>query len=134
KKIVSPRPKRRYLKFEFIQAMVKVFAEFTLTNAGDEVIVRSREDAHINLNFFVGSNRLDYPLLYGPEEFYLDFIRKVANLIQKYGSPVGHHKLAHLFGDGTRKRALGVAEQFTGRKFLGERTTVDRDKWLFCAL
>jgi hypothetical protein len=108
-----------------VEPEIKVFAETALLHFLAEVAVSRGDDPDVHLDALVAPYPLEFALLKDPEQLGLQLRPEIADLIEKYGAPVGDLQppLAHFVRP--RESAPLVAEQLTLQKLVAKRNAVD---------
>jgi len=81
--VARPRAKRRNVDGHDVQAKEEIFSEGPLTDAGREVSVRGRDEAHVDPPRLVGPEREDLLRLDGSEELGLREWRQLAHVVEE---------------------------------------------------
>mmetsp|Transcript_26316 Transcript_26316/g.62491 ORF Transcript_26316/g.62491 Transcript_26316/m.62491 type:complete len:373 (-) Transcript_26316:724-1842(-) len=119
---------RRNLDNDLGEAVVQVFAEAAVCDAGLQVLVGGPNDAHIDRDFLTPTDALDDPLLQEAQQLGLQRHRQIADLVEHQRATVRSLDLAERRLVGPREGALFVAKQLAFQQGLGDGGAVDRDK------
>ena len=98
-----------------------------------KILVCRCHNPHVALNGFTATHAFKRSFLKDTQQFDLHFVRHVTNFIEKQRAALGKFKSTFSAGNGTRKRALLVAEQFALEKLARNGAAVNRDKRTVCA-
>src|SRR5262249_24369668 len=90
---------------------VEVFAETTFLDFFLEILVRSSDDANVDLGGPRGAEALDLSFLEHAQDLGLRLSAHVADLVEKNGAAVGLFELAHLLLGGACEGSFLMAEQ-----------------------
>src|SRR5439155_12214575 len=90
------------------------------------------DQTKLRLDRMCAADALDLALLDGAEQFRLQIEPQIANLIEKQCAAGGELELAELLTDGSRERALLVAEQHAFQEVLRDGCQIDGNKWRGC--
>ena len=110
--IFEPLAERRYFDRDDRQPVIKILAERAVLHLALEDLVGRPDDANVHGNALVVADAADFPLLQNAEKFRLQGRRHRIHFIEKNRAEIRFFKQSALVGDGARKRALLVAEQF----------------------
>ncbi len=80
---------RRQHEARDVQAVVEVLAEALLGDRGEELLVRRRDDAHVDLDRLVLADAADLVLLDRAEELRLEGERRLRDLVEEERAAVG---------------------------------------------
>src|SRR3990172_11638427 len=103
-------PKGGQFDIDHLQSIVKVFAKLNSLDKGFDVPVRCRDNHYIDRVRIRISKRPDLSLLDHPEQFCLEGIGQLRDLIQKEGPPMGLKYKTLFVGPGIREGALLISE------------------------
>ena len=123
----------RELNAHHVEAMEKVFAEFTPANHFFQIAVRRGEDAHVHENCLGPADTLKGLLLEHAQQFHLGARREVADLVEEECALVRLLKTTDAPLVGAGERAAFVAEQFAFEKIFGDGGAIDGDEGRFGA-
>ena len=115
----------RYFDQDNADTMEKVFAEISFFNLFSQVLVRRRDDPHIDIDVFVAAYAADLALLQGPQHLCLRRQRHVADLVHEERSAARLFEFALALFDGRGEGSPLVAEQFAFDQFGGNGRAVD---------
>ncbi len=132
---MSSRPlaQRRHVDRDHGEAEVEILAEVPLLDLLLEVLVRRRDDAHVDLDRPRRSEPLDLALLQHAQHLGLRLGAHVADFVEEDRAAVGLLELADLLLGRAGERSLLVAEQLRLDQLLGNRRAVHLDEALAAA-
>ena len=99
--------KRRQMNGDNVQAVIQVLAKAALSDPLEQVAVGGRDEPHIHTNRFRTAQALEFTLLQDPQQFRLQFERKVADLIEKQSTALSLFEAADPVLHGARDRPPG---------------------------
>ena len=110
--VLRPVAQRRQRDLQHLQAVIEILAETLGGDFGFQVAIGGGDDAHIDGDFLLRTNRPDTPLLQHPQQLGLGGQRQFGNFVEKQRTAPGvvEQALAVLLGAGIGP--LDVAEQF----------------------
>ena len=94
-----------------VEPIVQVLAEAALADQLFQVLVRGRDDAHVDLHRLAGADALEGHFLQDAQQLGLHFQADVADLVEEQRAAVGQLEAADLVAVGVGEGALDVAEQ-----------------------
>ena len=112
------------MNWKDIQSVVQVRAEMPLTNLALQVAVRRRDHTNVRLDGPVAADPLEFLFLQDPQERDLHFRRQLADFVEEDRSAIRRLETSDPLLQGSRERALFVAEQLAGDEFGRERRTI----------
>src|SRR5262249_25152859 len=92
-----------------VKAVVEIRTEVSFLNGTLQIAVGGGYNPNINGNRCDSAHALELPFLEEPQELGLQFLRDIADLIEKDCAPLGQFYLARLAPVGASKRALFMA-------------------------
>ena len=107
------------------EAVVEVFAEPAGLQLGPEILVRRRDDPHINPDHLAAADPLDLPLLQKPQQLHLERHAHLGDLVEEQRAALGQLESALTLDVRARVGALLVTEQLGLEQRLGDGATVD---------
>src|SRR5579862_617078 len=107
-----------------IQAIVEIAAELTLFDHLRQITIRGSDETNVHRDSPSASQPLNLFFLQCTQNLWLQFQRKIADLIEEQGSQVRQFQPANLLRDGSCKRALFMAEQLTLQKAKWNRRAI----------
>ena len=108
--------------------MVQIFAEAALANQGKQVDVRSRHDAHVDLELLGAAETHEFALLNHAQKLGLRFRADGGNFIEENGALIGDFEKA-LFGSNRAcEGTLHMAEKLGLQEIHGDRSGIDGHK------
>src|SRR5579871_185143 len=122
--VVGPLAQRRHVDRDDRQAEVEILAEAAFLDLLLEVLVRRRDDAHVDLDRPRRSEPFDFALLQHAQHFRLRLRAHVADFVEEDRPAVGLLELADLLLGRAGERAFLVAEQLRLDQLLWNRRTV----------
>ena len=114
---------------EDVQAIVEVFAEFSLRHQFLQIPAGRGNDAHVALEFLVAAHPRKGALLDVAQKLDLHRQRDVADLVQKERSAIGGLGASDASGEGASEGALFVAKEFTFHQCLGQGRAIQGHEW-----
>jgi hypothetical protein len=120
----------RHLDAHHVQAVVEVLPEGLGLHDRLEVLVRRRDDAHVDPDRLRASDALDLALLQDAQDLGLGRQRHVADLVEEDRPAVAELELADPLARGAREGALLVAEELALDQVVGDGGAVDGDERL----
>ena len=111
---------RRHPDGEHVHAVVEVLAELPVAHQLDHVAVGGRDQAEIDLQRFLRSDRIDLAVLQRAQQLHLRVERQLADLVEEQRAAVRFLELADALVDGAGERALLVPEQDALDQVLGD--------------
>ena len=132
--IVDALAQRRHPDREHVQAVVEIFAELAVFDLLDHVAVGRRDQAEVDLDRLLRTDRIDLAFLQRAQQLDLRFERQFADFVEEQRAAVGFLEFADASVDGARERALLVAEQDAFDQVFRDRAAVDGDERLAGAL
>src|SRR5262249_2403806 len=127
--ILAPLTERRKLDLDCIETEEQVLAEALLVRKLFGRGIGRRNDADIDRNGFVRSDRNHLPLLKCSQELGLKMQRQVADLVQEQGAVVRRLEAADPLASGAGERAFDVTEELGFEQGLARGAEIDRDHW-----
>jgi hypothetical protein len=122
----SPVAQRRDVDVEDVEPVVEVLAKAPVADPFLEIAVGGRDDPDVDPQRFVGSQRLDGPLLEHPQQLGLRGQRHLRHLVEQQRPAVGRPEPPLAPPDRAGEGAALVAEQLRLQQRVGERRAVDR--------
>jgi len=127
-KVGSPFAKRRKRQRELEQTIVEVLAEFAVSDHGNDVLIRSADDAGIEGNRFAATNASQLPFLQGAKQFGLKVQVQLADFVQEDGPPVSLLEFTDLAGMRSGERPFFVAEELAFHQVAWNSGTVHNNE------
>ena len=93
-----------------------------------EVRLGGRHNPDIDWNRLGSADALELSLLQGPQQLDLQLVRKVVDVVDEDGAPVGALEVADVLPVGARERALLMAEDGALEEALRDDPAVDGDE------
>src|SRR5439155_20617021 len=109
--VFLPRAQRRHLDRDHAEPVVEILAEPSLLDLPGEILVRRRDDAHVDLDRVLAAHALERLLLERAQDLGLGLERHVADLVEEQRAAVRQLEAASPARDGAGERALLVTEQ-----------------------
>src|SRR5262249_9202040 len=131
--VLAPLRERRDRELDDTQAIVEVLAEASGLDRRLKVLIRRRDEAHVDADRLVAADAFDLCLLDGAQQLRLRLERHVAALVQEERAAVGRLELALAPRDRARESALLVAEELALDELPRERGAVHLDERLRAA-
>ena len=119
---------RRYSYAHDIQAEVQIFAKCTFAYGFPEVAVRRREQANVDRDFLIGTDRPHAPHFERPQQLSLHRLRHFGNFVEEQSSALGGDEQAFARLMRAGERALGVAKEFALKKLRCNGDAIDGDQ------
>src|SRR5262249_20120260 len=119
---------RRDLDRKYFQTIVKILTKRPLFYHRGQVPMRGCDQAYVNFMRKVAAEPLELLLLQDAQQFWLEFQRDVADLIQKKRASVGEFESPRFLGDGAGERAFFVAKQLALQQPQGDSGAVQFHK------
>ncbi len=119
---------RRLRQAQHAEAVVEVGAETAIADSGFEIMVRGRDDAHVDAHGVVPAEALVGAFLQEAQQRGLALHRQIADLVQEQGAAMGHLDAAELAAGRAGEGAALVAEQFGLDQRMRDGAAVDRDE------
>src|ERR1017187_2564328 len=126
------RPPRSTL-FPYTTLFRSIGAKLLLLDHAPQVLISGGDHAYVHRDRAAAAEALDLPLLQNAQEFRLEFQRKVADFIEKQRAAIRGLKASLALGNGARKGASLVPEEFTLQQRRGNRGTVNGYERLLAA-
>ena len=126
-KVLAPLVQRRQAELDDVQAMVQILAKVLPLALGFEILVRRRDDSHVDRNRPPSTHPFDHALLQHTQEFGLRRQAQVTHLVQEQGPAIGHLKFSWPRLHACRHPFLDP-EQFALHQTFRQRGTVQRHK------
>ena len=130
-RVGSPRPQRRQVELNDVDAVVQVLAEAAFIDGRFQVAVRGGEDADVDGDFLLAADRPDLALLQGPQQLGLRGQRHLADFVEKQRPALGQREKSLAVAAGVGEGPLHVPEQLALQQRIGQRRDVHRDERLF---
>src|SRR5205814_7150257 len=122
--VLAALAERRYLDPHDVEPVVEVGAELAPRDHGLEVLVRRRDDAHVDRDGLVRADSPDLALLQHAEELGLEARAHLPDLVEEERSAASGLEDPGVGGDRAGERALLVTEERALEEGIGERATV----------
>ncbi len=129
----SPRPQRRQVDLNDVDAVVEVLAEAAFLDGRFQVAVRGGQHADVDGNFLLAADRPDLALLQGPQQLGLRGQRHLADFIEKQRPALGQREKSLAVVAGVGEGPLHVPEQLALQQRIGQGRDVHRDERLLAA-
>ena len=126
--VVAPIAQRRHANRDDAQAEVEILAERPLLDLLLEVLVRRRDDPHVDLDRARRAEPLDFAFLQHAQHLGLRLRAHVADFVEEDRAAIGLLELADLLLGRAGERPLLVAEELRLDQLLGNRRAVDLDE------
>src|SRR6056297_1608078 len=130
--LALPQGRDRYR--EYAQPVIKVLPESTRFNLGAEVPVGSGNNANIDRDGPVVTDRFELVFLKYAQQLALKRQRNLADLVQEQRAAVGELHAPDPVAMGAGERALDVTEELAFEQVLGHRGAVDPDQGTIAAI
>src|SRR6056297_2249082 len=130
--LALPQGRDRYR--EYAQPVIKVLPESTRFNLGAEVPVGGGNNANIDRDGPVVTDRFELVLLKHAQQLALKRQRNLADLVQEQRAAVGELHAPDPVAMGAGERALDVTEELAFEQVLGHRSAIDPDKRAIAAI
>src|SRR5688572_13434840 len=101
----------RHFDTKFIEPVIEVFAEFTITRCIPQTFVTRNNKPEIQFNILVASYAPYFPFLHTTEQGNLDIIREIGDLIEKDGAIVCQFHATYFLVKRACKRSFLMAKQ-----------------------
>ena len=124
--VLRPFAQGRHPQFDHVHPVEQVFAEFAFGNQLGEVLVRCRENPHVDAHLLLFADRAYGLLLNDAQQLDLHVQRQVGNLIEKQGAALGGLNQSLLVADRTGEAAALMAEKLAFHELGGNGPAVDR--------
>ena len=124
--VVAAVAQRRHEDRKDVQPVVEVLAELAVLDLLQEVAVRRRDQADVDLDGRARADRVDLAVLHGAQELDLHLVRQVADLVEEQRARMRLDELAGVLFGGAGERALLVAEQDAFDQIVGDGAAIDR--------
>ena len=112
----------------YVKTIVKIFTEPSFLNGVLQIAIGGGYNPNIHGNRRNSAHALELPLLKKPQQLGLQFLRDIADLVEKNRAAMGQFYLTGLTPVRAGKRPLFMAEQFALQEFLRQTHRVDSDK------
>src|SRR5215831_2348608 len=119
---------RRDPQTNYIQPVIKVFAELALSDQLFEISIGRSDDPYINLGRLLFAQRLNLSFLQEPQQLRLDIKRQVADFVDEQSAARRGANDARRVVDGSGESAAPVTEQITFRKLFRYGCAVEGHK------
>ena len=119
---------------EDIQAIVKVFAEFSFCHQLFQIPGSGGDNSDIAMQFLVRADSGERPFLQEAQEFDLDGQGEVSDFIEEQGSAIGGLGAADSACHGTGERTFFMTEDFGFQQIFGKGRAVESDKGAFVSI
>ena len=119
---------------KYVQPVIKILAKLAGLGHFQKVPVGCRDEPDVDLNRLIGADRVDLALLKGAEQFNLYVEAQLTDFNQEQRSTRGFLELTCMFVVGAGESALLVSEQNALNQVFRQRTTVDGNERLACAI
>src|SRR5258708_34526916 len=119
--VFRPLFERRELNRYYAETIIKVFAKLSCPNQRTQILIRSRNDPHIDRNESVRAHAPHLLFLQNPKQFHLKAQTGLRNLVQENRAAIGCLKQAAVACIRPGERALLLSEQLA---FQNSRTTL----------
>ncbi len=112
-------------KFDHIDPVEQIFTKFTFGDQVREILVRGRQETHIDGHLELFTHRAHGLFLDDAQQLDLHVQRQIGDFVQKQSSAFGRLNQSLLVADGARETAALVAEQFAFHEFGGNGAAID---------
>ena len=109
--ILDPLAERRHPQVDHVEPVVEIFAEGALLDLGLQIAVGCSHDLHVDRHRLRGAHGQHFSLLQHSEQFRLQFLRHLADLVEKHNAALCRPKDAKRPASGAGEGALFMAEQ-----------------------
>ena len=130
--VLAVLAQRGHADLDDAQPVEEVLAEAPGADLGGQVLMRRRDDAHVDGHLRAPADALDLALLQDPQELGLDGERRVADLVEEDRAAVRELELAEPRLDARRDAALD-AEELALEEALGDGRAVEREEGALAA-
>src|SRR5229473_337957 len=124
---------RRHVERDHVQAVEKIFAESSGGDLVFEFLVRSGDDADIDVDRLVRAHRLEALFLENTQHFGLRAQAHVADFVEEKRAPIRLLEFSHFVLAGAGEAALGVPEELGLDQLLGNGGAIHFDERLSAA-
>ena len=123
------RAQRRHFNLQHIQTVIQVLPKALFFNSLQKILIRRRDDPHVQIDHPIAANTHDLPLLNDTQQLRLHSRRNISDLVQKNRPVIRPFKITD-FPVFVRsgKRAADIAEELGFQQIFGDRCTVHADK------
>ena len=118
--VVAAFAERREMKFDDVEAVEKVLAEFALLDHVEQIAIGGGDEADIDVDSFVAAEAFERFFLKHAEKFGLQAEAEVADFVEEEGAVVGGFDAALTAEESSGKGAFFVAEEFVFDEIFGE--------------
>src|SRR5262249_54497304 len=118
---------RRQRDRKHIQAVIQVHPESPRLHQLAELLVRRRDDPHVDADRVRAAEAFERLLLNGAQQLWLQLDGQFVDFVEEERAAIGCLKTAHVRHNGPRERPSLVAEQLALDQCAGKRRAVDRD-------
>ena len=108
--------------------MEQILPERPAANPRFEVLVRRRDDPHVDLNRHVAADPIELAVGEHPEQARLELGRHVSDLVEEQRAAVGLLETAEAAGLGTGEGPAFVTEQLRLQQLAGNRRGIECDE------
>src|SRR5213078_596628 len=113
---------------DYVQAVIKIFAEAALSHQRKELYVGSGYNAHVDSELLGAAEAHEFALLNHAQKLGLRFRADGGDFIEENGALVGDFEEALLGGNGAGEGALHMSKQLGLQKIDGDRSGVHGHK------
>jgi hypothetical protein len=114
-----------------VQAIVEVLAELAILDCRDQILVGGRDQPDIDLERTPSTDRLDFTMLDGTQQFDLNVERQLPDLIEEQSAAVGFDEFAGMLFGGAGKRPFSWPNRMLSTRFCGMAPQLTVMKGLF---
>ena len=126
--VVLALTQRREVYANLIESVVEVFTETAVAHSFDDIDIRCRHHAHIDLLGRRAAHRDNLAVLKHTEQLDLHGQRQFANLVEEYSAAVGFFKVTFARTVGSREGTFHMAKKLAFDSAFGYGATVDRNE------
>ena len=108
--VLTAVPQGREVQHQDIDAVVQVFSEGLPFHQLVEMLVRGRDDPHVDFDGLCSPHAREFPFLQHPQQFGLRGRAEIADFVEKQRAAVGQFELTDTTGLGVREGSLFVPE------------------------
>jgi hypothetical protein len=128
--VFAARAQRRQFDADHVEAVEQVLAELAALHAVLEILVRGRDDAHVDLDRRLATDAVELALGEHAQQSRLQRRRHVADFVEEQRAAIGLFEAAAPQLVRACERALLVAEQLGFEQLGRDRRCVECDEWL----
>src|SRR5882762_4967027 len=122
---------RRKIEWDYVEAIEKIFAKSAMRDFIFQYFVGGRDDADIDRNRLIGSNRLQPLLFEDAQNFGLRAQAHVPDLVKEKRTAIGFFKFPNFIFRCSCEASFGMPKQFRFDQLFRDRSAIDLDE---CAI